>query len=118
MKNKILYILCFAGISLSAIAAEKQPEPVDYKLDLVWMADGKTDEKSEYIYTINHSVGFKTIEKLKEYIETLPKGSKLTWAPGCIRMGGEPLLSSEKDMADFQAFCKEQGINLVIIPAG
>jgi len=49
---------------------------------------------------------------------TWPPGSELRWAPGCERVGGEPLLSSEQDMRDFRKFLEQRGIRFVLVPSG
>jgi hypothetical protein len=64
------------------------------------------------------AAGFKSIDSLKKFLSGLPPGSTLEWAPGCIRMGKEPLLSSEQEMEEFKAFCAESNINFVLTPSG
>ena len=58
------------------------------------------------------------MEALKSFLSGLPAGAKLTWNPGCIRFGGEPLLSSEYEMEEFKRFCLEHGIDFVLVPSG
>ena len=58
------------------------------------------------------------MEKLKDFLGRLPRGTEVRWAPGCERLGDEPLLSSEKDMTAFQTFMKEKGLRFVLVPAG
>ena len=68
-----------------------------------------------------YSVGkerFKSLDALKEFITQMPKSSTLVWNPGCLRLWNEPLLSSEKDMADFKDFCEKHDINFVLVPSG
>lgn len=61
---------------------------------------------------------FPTVEALRAFLTQQPKGTRLTWDPGCKRIGNEPLLENEKDLAAFKAFCAEHGLELVILPGG
>jgi hypothetical protein len=58
---------------------------------------------------------YASFAELKAAITKLPKGTQITWAPGCFRMGGEPLDTHWKE---FTALCEQQGIILVVIPSG
>ena len=49
---------------------------------------------------------------------SLPPGTTLRWNPGCVRLGGEPLLSSESELDEFQTFCLEHRIDFVLVPSG
>jgi hypothetical protein len=72
-----------------------------FKLFRSGRIDGFEGEKPESIIVIGNS-GFKSAALLKNFVEKLPARSTLEWAPGCERLGGEPLLSSAKDMDDFK----------------
>lgn len=61
---------------------------------------------------------FDSVETLKAHLARLPRGSVVTWAPGCERLGGEPLLSSERAMDEFRAFLETHGVELNLIPSG
>jgi len=61
---------------------------------------------------------FRTLSEIKIFIKNLHTGSKIEWAPGCRRLGDEPLLNSESEMKDFKKFCDDNGITLVVIPSG
>jgi len=37
---------------------------------------------------------------------------------GCVRVGGEPLFSSESEMEAFRAFCLEHRVDFVLVPSG
>jgi hypothetical protein len=87
-------------------------------MTLAWIADSKDPGRKPYIFVINSVAAYRTLDGLKEYLRRLPKGSTLTWAPGCFRIGGEPLLSSEQEMRDFKAFCESCGINFVLVLSG
>ena len=88
--------------------------PPKYKMDLVRIID---TEAAEYIFVIGN-LGFKSVDSLKTFLGSLPPGSDLEWAPGCRRMGNEPLLSSEQEMEDFKQFCRAKNIRFVLIPSG
>ena len=113
-------LLCLVVILLSAVSyshAEEnsQPEPPPkYRMELVYIFEANT---TEFIFVIGNA-GFKSVASLKNYLGNLPAGSTLEWAPGCMRMGGEPLLSSEQEMEEFKAFCAEKNINFVLVPSG
>ena len=111
MTMRALSILLLLGAMGPALAAE---EPVQRELSLVHVFEGA---QTEHIFVIG-AVGFKTVTSLKEHLATWPAGSEIKWAPGCERFGNEPLLSSEKDLADFRAFLAKHGIKLVMVPSG
>ena len=96
------------------LSQESKREPEKYELKLIYIFEGKAPE---FIFVIGDS-GFKSVEKLKHFLGQLPKGSEITWAPGCERFGKEPLLSSEKDMKAFRSFLDEKGIKFVLVPSG
>ena len=101
-------------LSLSVTSAESRAEPAPvYEMKLVFVGEVPV----EYLFVIGNS-GFRTVEALKSFLSGLPAGAKLTWSPGCIRFGAEPLLSSEHEMEEFRRFCLERGIEFVLIPSG
>ncbi|MBI1813766.1 MAG: hypothetical protein HYR72_02175 [Deltaproteobacteria bacterium] len=110
--------LSMVGLALmpSYIMAQPPPapDPPKYRMELVYVFDG---DKPEYLFVIGNS-GFKSVASLKQFLATLPPGSTLEWAPGCERFGGEPLLSSEEDMAAFKSFCAEKQIRFILKPSG
>jgi len=85
-----------------------------YKLELVSHFNGR---HIEYAFVIDDK-RFKSIESLETFLAGLPLGAELTWAPGCVRRGGEPLLSSITQMNDFRSFLKRRGIKFTLIPSG
>lgn len=110
----VLMILLFVVLHSRAQENGQSPLPPKYRMELVHIFElGST----EFIFVIGN-IGFKSVASLKEYLGTLPAGSTIEWAPGCIRMGGEPLLSSEQEMEDFKTFCAEKNINFILVPAG
>ena len=102
-----------AGDAQSAAAGDAQPLPA-YELTLVHVADGP---KVDYVFAIGHA-GFRTVEGLKRFLGPLPRGTRLTWRPGCDRFGDEPLLSSEEEMRAFRRFLEERGRDFVLVPSG
>jgi hypothetical protein len=108
---RILVALALAGGVAPAQSVD--PPPV-YELHLV--AIFETPE-TEFVFVIGGS-GFKTVAGLKDFLASRPRGTTLKWSPGCVRIGGEPLLSSDADMEDFKTFCAEHGIDFVLLPSG
>jgi hypothetical protein len=106
-------LVAFAMAGSNAAAQSEDPPPV-YELHLV--AIFETPE-TEFVFVIGGS-GFKTVAGLKDFLASRPRGTTLKWSPGCVRIGGEPLLSSQEDMEDFQAFCAEHGIDFILVPSG
>jgi hypothetical protein len=104
-------LLCIAPISASA---ERIGEPVQRDLELVFIFEG---EKPEFVFVIGQA-GFKSVASLERYLETWPRGSELRWAPGCKRVGGEPILSSDEEMEAFRKFLADHGITFVLVPSG
>lgn len=118
--SRFKYLLWLSVVLLSSVlygAAQEngQPQPPPkYRMELVYIFEG---EATEYIFVIGN-VGFKSVDSLKKFLSGLPPGSNLEWAPGCKRMGNEPLLSSELEMAEFKVFCAERNIDFVLVPSG
>jgi hypothetical protein len=75
-------------------------------------------EPNQFVFVINGVVAFKTLEGLKKYLKNLPEGSSLTWAPGCSRIGNEPILGSQEEIIKFQLFCRSIGVKFTSVPAG
>ena len=116
MKTISLLLFGFLLIAFEPLVASSQvdKQPVKYELQLIYVFE---EQRTEFIFVIGQS-GFKSVAALKRYLETWPPGSELRWAPGCERLGGEPLLSFEEDMKAFRAFLKERGIKFVLVPSG
>ncbi|MCI0422390.1 MAG: hypothetical protein L0387_33960 [Acidobacteria bacterium] len=111
--SNILSGILFAT-GLFASPGEVQREPIKGELRLIYVFE---EPKTAFILVIGQS-GFKSVNSLKRYLETWPPGSELKWAPGCSRLGSEPLLSSEQEMKAFRAFLKKRGIKFVLVPSG
>ena len=106
----VILLLAF----LRADAQENVPPPPKYRMELVYIFEA---DATEFIFVVGNS-GFKSVASLKKFLSDLPTGSTLEWAPGCKRIGSEPLLSSESEMEDFKAFCAERNINFILVPSG
>lgn len=91
-----------------------QEEPASYRMELIYVLE---DGRAEFVFIVGKA-GFKSVAALKRFVGGLPAGTTLEWAPGCVRMGGEPLLSCPEEMEDFKRFCDEQRINFVLVPSG
>ncbi len=98
----------------SPAAGEAEQQPVEHELQLIYIFG---EQKTEFIFVIGQS-GFKSVAALEQYLATWAPGSELRWAPGCDRLGGEPLLSSEEEMQAFRAFLAKRAIKFVLVPAG
>ena len=112
--GNILSGILLTAAGLFASSGEVQREPFKGELRLIYVFD---EQKTAFIFVIGQS-GFTSVNSLKRYLETWPPGSELKWAPGCSRLGSEPLLSSEQEMKTFRAFLKKRGIKFVLVPSG
>jgi hypothetical protein len=104
--------LVTGGAPASEARLDEQP-PV-YEMKLVYLFDGA---ETEFVFVIGNS-GFRTVSSLESFLVSRPAGTILRWNPGCVRLGGEPLLSSEIEMDEFKAFCRDHQIDLVLMPSG
>jgi len=113
-RRLLLPSLLALAILPSAPAWAAEAEPVKRELQLIYVFD---EPKTEFIFVIGQS-GFKSVASLEKHLETWAPGSELTWAPGCLRFGGEPLLSSEEEMRAFRAFLDARRIKFTLVPSG
>ena len=118
MKQSLVTAVILVSLISGAMAQTSDRKPEKLTLTLAWIADSEGSASMEYVFVIDGLVAYRTLEGLKKYISGLPKGSLLTWAPGCDRMGNEPLLSSREEMEKFKAFCESRGINFILVPSG
>jgi hypothetical protein len=102
-----------AGTALQDTVVD-ETKPAVYELKLVYIFE---TPEPEFVFVVGNS-GFKSVESLKSFIASLPPETTLRWNPGCVRLGGEPLLSSESEMAELEAFCLERQIHFVLVPSG
>jgi hypothetical protein len=110
----LLVMLLVGVLNVHAQETGQSPPPPKYRLELVYIFEATP---TEYIFLVGN-IGFKSVASLKKFLSDLPPGSILEWSPGCLRQGGEPLLSSAQDMEDFKAFCAEKEISFILVPAG
>ncbi len=119
-KDGLLRALLILLALVYAQAASAQEAPRDeqprYRMELARVQDSGSD-KPEYVFVIGKAV-FKTVEALKDFITRLPAGAVLEWSPGCLRWGGEPLLSSAEELEDFKRFCAAHGVEFILHPSG
>src|SRR5262245_32128077 len=64
------------------------PKPPAYVMSVVCFAD-TIGKKPEWIFVVG-TIAYRSLEDFKKGIAHFPKGSTLTWDPGCKRLGGEP----------------------------
>ena len=118
--NRTKHLLCLTALLLTSMTdagaadAARPEEPPKYRMELVYVFESNPPE---FIFVIGNA-GFRTVSALKAYLSTLPAGTVLEWAPGCVRFGGEPLLASPQEMEEFRAFCAERNITFVLVPSG
>lgn len=102
------------ALAVNPAAAQSNEDPPEYELKLVYLFDGP---ETEFVFVIGNS-GFRTVASLEAFLASRPPGTVLRWSPGCVRLGGEPLLSSETEMDEFKAFCLEHEIDFILVPSG
>jgi len=112
--GNVLSGILLAAVGLFASSKEVQREPLNGELRLIYVFE---EPKTAFIFVIGQS-GFKSVNSLMRYLETWPPGSELKWAPGCSRLGSEPLLSSEREMKAFRSFLRKRGIKFILVPSG
>lgn len=122
MKSKIKLIsyllLVMFCISIKASAEDKIVNINTSQKNIIKLIWIYGTHPPEYIFVIDNRLGFKNVDSLKKFVAGLPEGSVLEWDPGCMMMGGEPLLSSREEMENFKSFCEEHKIVFNLIPSG
>lgn len=116
MRHEFIIALLFFVTLHTGAALEDTRKPRELSMALLFVSDG--EEGGKHLFLINGTVAFKTVKGLKNHLSGQPWGSRLSWAPGCLRYGNEPLLNSEAEMKNFKEFCKSIGIHFVLIPSG
>lgn len=111
---RVLVIILSAVSYTHAQESARTQSPPQHRMELVYVFEAGS---TQFVFVVGN-VGFKSVASLKSFLCSLPPGSTLEWAPGCVRVGGEPLLSSEQEMEDFRAFCAEREIKFVLVPSG
>lgn len=110
----LAFVMVYPRAQERAQENEQPPPPPKYQMELVRIFGS---DSPEFIFVVG-KIGFKSVDSLKEFVGSLPAGSTIEWAPGCVRMGGEPLLSSDPEMEDFKAFCAAKNINFILVRSG
>jgi hypothetical protein len=76
----------------------------------------------QWVFTVVFPGGYVGVvapRDLRRYVKAqVPAGATLKWAPGCCRLGREPLLSSQAEMKSFEEFLRESNIHFVLVPSG
>ncbi|SRR5258708_7285961 len=111
--KKVTFLLASVILASSQAYSASPESPTPYTLQVISMS--KT-EPIEFIYTVGR-VGFRTLADLRNFIQTMPKGSVLRYAPSCRTWSGEPL-RTDKEIQALRAFCQDHGIVFQFIPAG
>ena len=114
--KRLLLGLALCAALMPALAQDVKPKPENVTMTLAWIADA--GEPKQYVYVINGVVAYTTLDGLKKYLKDIPKDSTLTLAPGCRRLGNEPLLDSQVEMKKFKEFCESIGIKFSLVPSG
>ena len=112
--EKVLLASMEVALAAATARAQSPDEPPVYEMQLVYVSDGP---ETEFLFVIGNS-GFRSVESLRDFLATRPPGTTLRWSPGCIRLGGEPLLSSESDMEELRSFCAAHQIDFILVPSG
>jgi hypothetical protein len=116
MKKRWIGLLVFL-FPLVLPHAEKGRRPtVDMKLTLAKIYDSANPQV--HVFVVDGIAVFQTYSGLKSYLALFPKGSTLTWSPGCMLDGTEPLLHSQSEMQDFSKYLDSLGIKFKRIPSG
>ena len=102
--------LTLALLSAPLLAAD----PITIELKIVPVVDAP---KEEYLLVFG-DVAFRTVAGLRRAVAAQPDGTVIRLAPGCVRSGKEPLISSEDELRDFQQFCASEKVELVVVPSG
>lgn len=112
----LIFLTAILFFTIKFVPAQEKapPPPPKLRMELVYIFEA---DLTEFIFVIGNT-GFKTVDSLKKFVSTLPPGSTLEWAPGCIRFGKEPLISSEQEIESFKDFCAKSGVKFILIPSG
>lgn len=111
-----LFFSLFVCVSVMN-AAERQPESVNVYLAHV-VDQEKEGGKMNFIFVVNNSTAFSTLNSFKKYIKELPAKSVVSLNVGDDRIGGEPLISNKNEMDDFKVFCTNAKVTLKIVGGG
>ena len=89
-------------------------KPAPLKLELQQIP---TLNRTKNIFEFELKLGgstYASYAELKAAMSKFPKGTEITWGPGCFRVGGGPIDAHWKE---FEDLCKKLGVVLVVIPS-
>lgn len=112
MRKIILIGFVFLALLTGAVSAQQPQDSRKLVMELVWMPETKA-----HIFVVG-GIGFNSVTALKKFLGEQPAGTVVEWSPGCMRIGGEPLLSSDKELNDFKKYLEERKIKFVMVPSG
>ncbi|HEX8833820.1 MAG TPA: hypothetical protein VF719_06445 [Abditibacteriaceae bacterium] len=118
----LLGIALSAGVRAQDSQQASDHQPRRYELQLILIADAPTMEYLRIIKLQGDQSapysGYKSLGApgLRNWVkERVSDGSVIEYSPGCLRTGGEP---GGKELDDFRAFCKAEGVKFIIHPSG
>jgi len=123
MKTATYLLLSLTMLAFIPVASYGEPAPSTqpspkYRMTRQGVAGLETPK---WVFIIVSPEGYPwvaTDAKLRWMIENaVPANATLEWAPGCKRIGGEPLETVE-ELDALRAFCAERKIQFVQIPSG
>ena len=111
--QKITFIgFIFFVLMAGAVSAQPPQDARKLVMELIWIP-----ETNAQIFVVG-GVGFNSVASLKKFLGGQPEGTVVKWNPGCERIGGEPLLSSEKELNEFKTYLEKRKIKFVLVPSG
>lgn len=111
-RRAALAVFIVIALLAGAVSAQQPPEARKLVMELVWIPETKAQ-----IFVVG-GVGFNSVASLKKFLGEQPAGTVVEWNPGCERTGGEPLLSSEKELNEFREYLEKRNIKFVLVPSG
>ena len=112
MRKITLIGFVFLALMAGAVSAQQPQDARKLVMELVWMPETKAP------IVVVGGVGFNSVASLKKFLGEQPAGTVVEWNPGCERIGGEPLLSSEKELSEFKMYLEKRKIKFVLVPSG
>jgi hypothetical protein len=121
MKNAALLLILLAIIASYPLVSGGEPSAqpsMKYRLTRQGVAGLTTPQWVFIIVTPEGHPWVATDAKLHWMIaQAVPANATLEWAPGCKRIGGEPLEKAE-ELDALKAFCAERKVQFIQAPAG
>jgi hypothetical protein len=112
--NRLAVSVFLAGAMVSQVAGEIKPFPST--LTIAHLSE--SGFPGENFYVLNGVAAFRTLEGLKRSLIGHPKGSTLSWAPGCMRSQDETPLDTGINSKAFKAFCDSIGVEFIVEMSG